>query len=123
MSKDARDFIDTALRYLPLVKVTEGNVQNGAIFRGVDVLAREHLVAESLELCLAHEIEEGGENGLGDQVLGEIEEEGDIGAVGGLVFATELGEPFRILSKQILENKFGLFGVVDLLQLLPRRVF
>ena len=75
------------------------------------------------ELSLADELEECGEDRLGDQVLREIEEESDIGAGWGVVFAAELGKTCGILGKEILEDELGVLGIVELLELLPGRVF
>ena len=81
MVEHARDLIYAGLGDLPLVKVTKGDMQDSTVLGSVDVLSREELLTEGLELCLANEIKEGGKDGLGDEVLGEVEEEGDIGAV------------------------------------------
>ena len=60
---------------LEVVKVAERDVQHRAVFRGVDVLASEHLVADGLDIRFTVEVEEGRQDGLGDQVLGEVQQE------------------------------------------------
>lgn len=87
------------------------------------MLAREHLVANALDICLLDEGKEGLEDGLRDQILRVIEEEGDRWVIGGDVFLGEGVETRRVLSEEILQNKLGFLGVVDLLQLLPGIVF
>lgn len=120
VGKDTGDLVGTRLGDRELaVDVAESDVKHGTVFGSVDVLSREHLVAEGLDLRLTDEIEEGPENGLGDEVLGEIEEEGDVGIVRGDILPMELVESFRILSEQVLQDELGVLGVVDRLELLP----
>lgn len=108
MREDATDLIGTCFVDLELVKVPECDVQNRTILRGVDVLTREHFVAVTLEFCLTDEGQKGLEDGLGDQVLGVIEEEGDGRVIGGDIFRAEFGKARGILSKQILEDEAGM---------------
>jgi hypothetical protein len=120
--KHGRNLTDTLLADLELVEVTESDVENSTILGSVNVLSREHLVPVGLNFSLANEVEEGVEDGLGDQVLGVIQEEGDCRIVWRDVFLAELFEPVRILGEEVLENELRLFGVVDSLELLPGSV-
>ncbi len=103
--KDTGDLVHAGLCDLPLVKVTESSMEDSTVLGGVDVLSGEHLVAIGLELCLAGEVKESTEDGLGDQVLGEIEKECDGGTIRGDILAAELGETGRILGKEILKDE------------------
>jgi hypothetical protein len=126
---DVHDGVD-ALAGVPLpgagahgvAEVAERDVEYGAVLGRVDVLAGEHLVAVRLHLRLAREREQGLEDGRGDQVLGVVEQEGRIRAGLGVVLGAELGEAFRVLREEVLENELGMLRLVDLLELLPRRV-
>ena len=120
--KHGGNLTDTLFAYLELVKVTEGDVKDGTILGGVDVLSGEHFIPIGLDFSLPNEVEEGVKDGLGDQVLGVIQEEGDRRIVWRDVFLAELLEPVHILSEEVLENELRLFGVVDGLELLPGRV-
>lgn len=103
------------------VGVAKGDVKNGAAFGRVDVLAREHLVPGALDIGLLGELEELGEDGHIDQVLGKVEEEGGI-AGGGLVGPRKGGEALGVGVEEILEDQLRVFGVVELLELVPGRV-
>ena len=94
-------------------------MENSAIFRSVDVLASEHLIAVFFHLCFPRERQKRLQNGLGDKVLGEIDEHGDVRPARRIVLLGEFGKSLRILSEQVLEDDLGVFGVVQLLQLLP----
>lgn len=76
MGEDGPNLVDALLGDVELSKASECDVEDGAPFRCVDVLASEHLVAPFLYTRLTHEIEEFGEDWFGDQVLGEIDKEG-----------------------------------------------
>ena len=86
------------------------------------MLASEHLVTDGLNIRLTDEVEEGREDGLGDQVLGEVQQERYRRVLRRSVFPAELGEALRILREKILEDELLMLAVVDLLQLLPSRV-
>ena len=75
MIQNRGDLIDTTLAEFELVKVTEGDVQDGTILGSVDMLPREHLVAIGLDICLPDQVEEGVEDGFGNKIFGIIEEE------------------------------------------------
>ena len=67
----------------------EGDVEDGAVFGGVDLLAGEHGFGVLLEAGFFGELEEEGEGFVGDAVLGVVEEEaagfgGEAGAAGGV---------------------------------------
>ena len=97
-------------------------MKDGTIFGGVDMFPGEHLVPVVLDFSLPDEVEEGVENGLSDQVLGVIQEEGYCRIVRRNVFLAELLESVRISSEEILENELRLFRVVDVLELFPGSV-
>ena len=120
--KHSRNISDTLLVDLELVEVTEGDMEDGTILGGVDVLSGEHLVPVGLDFSLPNEAEEGIEDGLGDQVLGVIQEEGDCRIIWGDVFLAEFLKPVRILSEEIRENELRLFRIVDGLELFPGSV-
>lgn len=102
-----------------VVQVPQRDVQHGSILRGVDVLAREHVVAGALDAGFLDEVEQSGENLVVDQVFGVVEQDGRswVRRVG--VFDRVLGEPVRVRGEEVLEDELGLFSVVELLQLLP----
>lgn len=122
MSENLIDLIYTSLADLELAKVTQGNVKNCTIFRSVDVFSSEHLVAELFYFRLTNKVEEGSEDGLGEQVFGEIEQEGDRRVIGGDIFPAELLESFRIFVEEILENEAVAVGVIEVLKPLPSSV-
>ena len=104
--------------------VAEGDVEDCAVLGGVDVLAGEHFVADLFDLGFAGEGEEGGEDRLGDEVFGVVEEEsGWGGAIWGCVFFGEGGEAGWVLCEEVFEDEVLVLGVVDLLEFLPRWVF
>jgi hypothetical protein len=86
------------------------------------VLAREHLVAGGLYLCLTDQGEQGVDDGLGDEVFGVVDEKGGLWTGRGDILLGELGEAGWVLGKEVPEDEIGLFRRADLLQLLPRRV-
>jgi hypothetical protein len=86
----------------------EGDVKDGAILGGVDLLAGKHGFAVLGEPGLLGELEEEGEGLVGDAVLGVVEEEaggfggvaGAAGGVGGEEVAEVLGaDGFGVLLK------------------------
>jgi hypothetical protein len=50
-------------------------VVDGASLCEVDLLALEHVIAKLLNLCLLGKLDKQGEGLLGDEVLGEVEED------------------------------------------------
>jgi len=105
------------------VKIAEGDVENGTIFRGVDVLAGKHVIAGLFNACFAYEREQIGEERLGDEVFGEVEEEGSGRVLGIGVGTRELVETSRVLSEEVLEDEVVALRVVGRLEFLPGRVF
>lgn len=101
MLKHDRNITDAILTDLELVKVTESDVENGAILGSVDVFSGEHLVPVGLNLGLPNKVEEGVEDGLGNQVFRVIQEEGDCRIVWRDIFLAELFEPVCILSEEV----------------------
>lgn len=83
VGEDGVDLVNTGLRDLEAALVSRGvsesDVQDGTVLRGVDVLASKHLVTESLDLGLTGEVKEGGEDLVIDKVLGVVEKERDVG--------------------------------------------
>ena len=55
--------------------VAQGHVVDGASLCEVDLLALEHVIAKLLNLCLLGKLDKQGEGLLGDEVLGEVEED------------------------------------------------
>ena len=98
-------------------------MQDCAVLRGVDVLAREHLVAVLFHFGFADQSEKFVQDRLRDKVFGEIEEESDVGTTGRRIFPGKLGKSLRILGEQLLEHDLGVIGVIDALEVLPGRVF
>ena len=86
---------------LELFEVTEGDMENGTILGSVDMLSGEHLVPVGLNFGLSNEVEEGFENGCGNQVFGVIQEEGDSRVVWRDVFLAEILEPVRISGEEV----------------------
>jgi len=119
MLEDSGNLAGALLADLELVEVTEGDVKDGTILGGVDVLSGEHLVPVGLNFGLANKVKKGVEDRLGNQVLGVIQEEGDCRVVWRDVFLAEFLEPVCILGEEVLENEPGLFGIVDGLEFLP----
>lgn len=117
--QDALDLVRSRLVDFELATdVTEGDVEDGAVLGGVDVLAREHLVASRLNTSLLGESEEGREDLVVDEVLGVVEEEVDV-LVGRVVGLGELVEPFGVGGEEVLEDEFLVVVVVELLELGP----
>lgn len=112
MSEDLVHFVHTRLGDLPFVKVSESDVKHGTIFGGVNVLSCEHLLAVLFDLGFAHEIEKSSEDGLGDEILGKVEEESGGGIIWGDIFPVELLEPLRILCEEISEDETVVLGIV-----------
>ncbi len=72
MLEHVGDLVCSCLGDVPAAEVTQGDVEDGAVLGGVDVLAAEHGVAELLDACLLRERQEGLEDLLVDQVLGVV---------------------------------------------------
>ena len=121
--EDAADFVYASFGDVEVVKVAQSDVQDGAVLRGVDVLAREHLIAVLFHFGFADQSEKFVKDRLRDEVFGEIEEEGDIGTAGRRIFPGKLGKSLRILGEELLEHDLGMIGVIDALEVLPGRVF
>lgn len=121
--KDAADFVCASFGDVEVVEVAQGDVQDGAVLGGVDVLAREHLVAVLFHFGFTNQSEKFVQDGLRDEVFREIEEEGDIGTAGRRIFPRKLGESLRILGEELLEHDLGVISVIDALEVLPGRVF
>ena len=99
--KYGRNLTDAFLSDLVLVKVTEGDVEDGTILGRIDMLSGEHLVPIGLHLGLPNELEEGVEDGFGNQVFGIIQEEGDRRIARRDVFLAEFLVPVRILGEEV----------------------
>jgi hypothetical protein len=118
----ALDLVSSRLVDLELATdVAEGDVKDGTVLGGVDVLASEHVIASGLEVGLFGEVEESGEDLVVDEVLGEVDEEVDV-LVGRVVGAGELVEAFGVLREEVLEDELRVLVVVELLELGPGRV-
>lgn len=120
--QDALDLVGAGLVDLELVAdVAECDVEDGAVLRGVDVLAGEHLVASLLDASLLGELDQGRKDVVVDQVLGKVEQDVDV-LVRRVVLARELFEPLRVRGEQVLQDELGVVGIVQLLELGPRGV-
>jgi hypothetical protein len=88
--------------------VAQSHVVDGAALCEVDLLALEHVVAKLLDLCLLSKLDEEGESLLGDEVLGEIED--NVVAVG-LVAEdmAEFVEALRVWRKSELSVRMRRF--------------
>jgi hypothetical protein len=82
--------------------VAQGHVVDSASLCEVDLLALEHVIAKLLNLCLLGKLNKQGESLLGDEVLGEIEE--DVVAIG-LVLegVAELAEALGVCTETLLK--------------------
>lgn len=117
MLKDGVDLGDNVLAFRVdggVGNVAEGDVEDGAVLSKVDVFAREHLGAHFLDAGLLGEVDEVLEGVLGDDVLGEVEEDGRL-CGGTLEVARELLEARGVLGKEVLHvDLVGLLVVVGL---------
>ncbi|GKT93537.1 hypothetical protein Ct61P_11387 [Colletotrichum tofieldiae] len=96
-----------------------GGVVDGALLGEVDLLAGEHGVALLLDAGLLGELNEEAEGLIGQEVLGEVEE--DIGARGRVLEGVgELGEAVRVVGEGLLEDKVLADIVAVSLELGPR---
>lgn len=100
MVKDRIDVLDDALAidlHLLVGGVAESDMVDGAVLSEVDLLTREHVIAELLEASLFCELDEKLQCLLSDEVLGEVEQ--DLGVLGIVLESTaELLESLRSLS-------------------------
>ncbi len=87
------------------------------------MLASKHLVPVCLYPGLPSQRQESIDDGLRDEVLRVIEEESNIWSRSRCIFLGELGETGRILGEEVLKDQIGVLAVVDLLKLLPGRIF
>lgn len=94
--------------------VAEGDVEDGAVLGEVNVFAREHLGAHFLDAGFLGEVDEVLEGILGDDVLGEVEEDGRL-CGRALEVARELLEARGVLRKEVLYvDLVGLLVMVGL---------
>ena len=127
MSKDLVDLVTGSILVdLPSSSrrwgVSERNVEDSSVFRGVDVFAGKHGVTELLDARLTGEVEQRGEDLVIDQVLRVVEEDGSFRRRSGEGDRV-LGESVGVLREQVLQDELGGFGGVKLLELLPSLVF
>jgi hypothetical protein len=78
---------------------TEGDVEDGAVFGGVDYFAGEHGVDAGAEVGLVGEIEKEAEGFIGDAVLGVVEVK--IQDIRGKLFGAA-----GVLGEEVAEVKF-----------------
>jgi hypothetical protein len=116
------DLAYAVFKDLKVVEVAESDVKHGAVFGCVDVFTGEHPVPVRLSLSFSHEGEKTVEDGLGDEVLGVVQQDLDIRTAGRVVFDGKLFEPGRILSEEIRKVELIPLIVIDLLKMLPRRI-
>lgn len=124
--QDALDLISTCLADAEsglIENVPEGDVEDGSTLGGVDVVTGEHLVSELLNSGLLGELQKSAEDFIVDQVLGEIEQDSvSLRGGGGSVQTGVSFESLRV-REEVLEDELGLRSRVQLLELLPSRVF
>lgn len=105
--------------------VSQGDVQDGTVLGRVDVLPSKHGVPERFHLGLLGERQQLVKDLARDQVFRVVEQDAvDVARRRGLVFAGELLETIILrVGKELLELEVLVLRVVQLLQLLPARVF
>jgi hypothetical protein len=79
-------------------RVSQCDVQDSSVFRGVDVFTCKHGVSERLDIGFTGELEKRGKNLVIYQVFRVVEEDGCVGGRGG-EGGGEFGEPRRVSSK------------------------
>jgi hypothetical protein len=80
---------------------------DGAVLSEVDLLTSEHVIAELLEASLFCELDEKLQRLLGDEVLGEVEQ--DLGVLGVVLESTaELLESLLLVSNALEACDLGL---------------
>lgn len=98
--------------------IAQGGVVDGTVFGEVDVLTLEHGITELLDIGFLGQLDQQSQSLLGEEVLGEVEE--DLGVVDGVLEgAAELLEALGVLLEAVLEDNVASDGVVVLLELLP----
>lgn len=105
--------------------ISQGDVQDGTIFGRVDVFPGKHGISERFHLGLLRERQQLIKDLARDQVFRVVEQDAvDVARRRGLVFAGELLETIILrVGKELLELEVLVLRVVQLLQLLPARVF
>lgn len=99
--------------------VPKSHVQDGAVFGKVDFFAGKHLGAVFFHAGFFEEGDEVGEDLLGDEVLGVIEQDGGRGRALGSERRVHFVEAFRVCCKQLVHVDFLALGVESRLELLP----
>lgn len=111
--------VDTVDLHVPAADVAEGSVVDGALLGEVDLLAGEHGIALLLEAGLLGQLDEEVEGLIGQEVLGEVEE--DVGAGGVVLEGTaELGEAVGVVGEGLLQDEVLADVVAVSLELGPR---
>lgn len=98
--------------------IAESNVVDGTVLGEVDGLALEHGITQLLDIGLLGQLDQERQGLLGQEVLGEIEEDVRVVDSVGEGPAEPL-EALRVLLKGLLEDDVASHGVVVLLELLP----
>ena len=128
MREDGGDIGDTGFISLEVkggggARVAEGDVEDSAVLGSIDVLAGVQAITETLDVGLASESEKGVEDGLGDEVFGEVKEKSGAAVRWVGVLPGEMGESERVLVEEVSEDERRVLGVVDLLESAPGGVF
>ncbi|KAH3666176.1 hypothetical protein OGAPHI_004365 [Ogataea philodendri] len=99
------------------VSVSKGNVVDGSVLCGVDMVTSKHLVSELLDFGLLSQLDKSAEDLLVDQVLGEIEQ--NLRPIKVLKSVGELGESLWVRSESITSGVGFSVILVDGLELFP----
>lgn len=121
--QNSLDFVCSSFVNLELVgaDVTKGDVKDSTVFRGVDVLSREHFVASGFDSSFFSELNQVLPYFFVDQVLGVIEEDVNV-LLGRVVRLREFFESLGVRVEEFTEYELGVILVVELLKSGPRRV-
>lgn len=121
MLEDRVDVLDDALAvdlHGLIGDIAESGVVDSTVLGEVDVLTLEHVITQLLNVGLLGQLDQEREGLLGQEVLGEVEE--DLRVVDGVVEgAAELLEALRVLLEVILEDNVATQRVVVVLEGLP----
>ena len=111
-------FFDTLERF-GHSSVPQGNVEYRPVLGGVDMFPAKHVIPALFDLCLSGQGKQGIEDLLVDEVLGVVEQDGDIGPGGRGVGSVEVVEAGGIRVEEILEDELVLLALVQLLEFGP----
>lgn len=123
--EDGVDFLNDALAidlHGLVGNIAQGDVVDGTVFREIDGLSLEHVIAKLLQVGLLGELHEKGECLIGDEVLGEVEQ--DLLVIRRILEGpAELLEALRVLLEIFLQDNILAQSVVVLLESFPGAQF